>query len=464
MVEIPFPPGIQGEFDLPQTREELRNCFVTRSGNLVSRPGIALLNTTGTQARGQFVWNGFLYQVTGERLIKITDLTLGTFEVNSVAIEGTANVETDFGFNETVIVVKGGQIYSLNSSDVLTDITAGGTDPLIALAPAVDVAQINGRFVYIPEDGSPAYFSEVGTAKDVAADSFFDAEELPDKNNSVFNFRNTLYIGGTDSFELFRNVATSAVFQRVTGSRVLHGFIGGLIEYNESFLFVGRPKGQSFGVFAITSGSSAARQISNERIDTVLEKYTETELFNAISGRFIWHNHDIAYFIFPDDAIGFIDGNWFFLDTIIDNERVPWEGGFITQFEGEYFTAGAGNIGILSTNNDEYGNAIAREIQTFAKLRQADGWFSVQSIGLRLSQGFNDGVGTVGLATSRNGVEFGDMMFRDLGDLGQYSKRLEWNYPGGLGTYDSFMGIKIRTTQDVIFSADSLVGSIRAAA
>jgi len=67
----------------------------------------------------------------------------------------------------------------------------------------------------------------------------------------------------------------------------------------------------------------------------------------------------------------------------------------------------------------------------------------------------------VGLALSRNNVEYGEYLFRDLGALGDYTDHLEWNYPGGLGTYDGFMGLRIYTTQSVDFNSNGLFAFFR---
>lgn len=70
-------------------------------------------------------------------------------------------------------------------------------------------------------------------------------------------------------------------------------------------------------------------------------------------------------------------------------------------------------------------------------------------------------VRSVGLSVSKNGVEFSTPIFRDLGDTGEYTDHLEWNYPGGIGTFNGFMGLRIYTTQDVEFATNLLVANFR---
>ena len=62
----------------------------------------------------------------------------------------------------------------------------------------------------------------------------------------------------------------------------------------------------------------------------------------------------------------------------------------------------------------------------------------------------------VGLSVSQDGVVYGPEIYRPLGHYGNYAQRMQWRGPGGLGRYESFMGIRIRTNAPIEFSADSL--------
>lgn len=449
MPKINFPNGFEGSENLPRTNRTLQNCWNTGNNRILSRPGITQLNTTSKVARGSFKWNDNLYNVVSTSLIKITNITTGTFSTIGT-IAGSANIQTAIGFNTAVILVPGGNIYTLDKSDTLVLISGGSN-----FVASVDVAHIDGRFIYIPSDGDPAFFSDVGDAATVESTSFFDAEVLPDKNNSCFNLNNTLYIGGTDSFELFRDTGASPVpFQRVTGGLIRHGFIGGLLEAETTFYFIGRKKDQAPGIFAI--GQGTAPKISNERIDLILSTYSEEDLADSIPGRFIWRGYDVATFALRDDSFAFVNGNWFILDTIIDEKSKVWGGGFITEFEGTYFTAFDDKIGKLAKVNTDYGERTTKIIG-FGIDDPEDEFASVQSITLGLSQGFNSSSGMVALRMSDSNVQFGPEVFIDLGSIGDYTTKLKWNPPGGLGMYDGFVAGEIYCTDDIDFSADFLL-------
>lgn len=459
MARFPLPRGLEGIENLPRTRRNLTNCFSDGNGHIITRPGIELLNTTGRVARGTFDFNGDLYQVASQELLKITDINTGAF-VSIGTIEGSDVIEAAQGFNDAVIVVKAvaGKIYALSTSTFFINITSvtdvggianfvhAGSSPAVGntitikgfltntlynitgivtfsdstnfqissisfgssesigsftlvlseisgnanFVPSIDVTHINGRFIYVPFDGSPAFFSDVGQAGVVQPLSFFDAEELPDKNNGCFNLGNVLYITGTDSIELFRDSgAVPNPFLRVNGARINNGFIGGLLEYNQTFLFLGREKDQNFGIYSIGQGN--APKISNQAVDFILSTYTITELSEAIPGRIKWRGYDLATFKLARDSIGFFGENWFTLDTILNGSSSPWTAGFINEFEGEYFTAFSDKIGKFAKINSDYGDPLTRALDTGLEIENTD-FFACQSLELGISQGFNTGI------------------------------------------------------------------------
>ena len=54
---------------------------------------------------------------------------------------------------------------------------------------------------------------------------------------------------------------------------------------------------------------------------------------------------------------------------------------------------------------------------------------------------------TIGLSVSDDGKLYGDFFYIGMGEIGEYQRRVEWELTGGLGDYENFMGIKIRTTE-----------------
>lgn len=441
-MEINFPLGLEGTDGLPQSRRALKNCF-NAIDRIIQRPGITQLGTTGRVARGAFEWNGALYEVASQDLLKVA--TDGSYTVIGT-IAGSEPISTAVGFNDAVIVVKGGNAYTLNKSDTITQITD------VDYVASDSVCHINGRFVYIPSNGDPAFFSDVGAAGTIQSTSFFDAEELPDLNKVCFNFRNILYIGGTDSFELFRDLGNPTVpFVRLN-ARIDNGYIGGLLEYNNTFLFIGREKDQDVGIYSI--GQGTALKISNEYIDTILNTYTESELSETISGRVKWRGFDIATFTLSRHSFGFIGGNWFELSILLDGKNIPWKAGYIVEFGLKYYSFESDKVGRFDAINKEYGLPFERLMDLAF---ESEDEFTVQRLEYRLSQGYNGSIGSVSLQMSEDNVLYSEPFHRNTGETGEYTNKLDWNYPGGLGYYDGFMGVRLSTLEDIDFSGTKLI-------
>lgn len=85
---------------------------------------------------------------------------------------------------------------------------------------------------------------------------------------------------------------------------------------------------------------------------------------------------------------------------------------------------------------------------------QASAFFSDLVVQEKISDGAPGMV--VNLAVSRDGVVFGPDVPRSLGEFGKYAERVNWNDPGGLGKYESYMGLRLRTNAPVAFTPDAL--------
>ena len=442
LAKISLPTGSKGTQGLPHTKQKLINCFFA-GDKIIQRPGITELNTNTRVARGGFEWNGALYEVASTDLLKI-DTSDGTYTVVGT-IDGSAQIDIAIGFNHVVIVVKGGKGYTLDKSDTLTEITN------INYVASNAVTHMNGRFVYIPSSGDPAFFSDIGDGSSIQAGSFFDAEELPDKNIFCINLRNILLIGGTDSFEQFRDLGQSSVPFRRLNARIDYGYISAGIEYMNTLCFIGREKNQNLGIY--TFGQGQAEKISNEYIDTILDTYTQAELEMCIPNRLKWRGYDLMTFTLARHSFGYYGGNWFDLDTYENGEPDIWQAGYIVEFETDYYTFYADKIGRFAAVNRDYGTPFRRLINIGF---ETDGNFTAQSLQYNISQGYNTADGSVFLEMSDDNILFGPAFAAATADQGRYSDKLVWDFPGGLGFYDTYAAFNLWTAEDIDFSGTSI--------
>ena len=380
MPDVKFPSGYSESEDLPKTRQDLLNCFNTGEA-VMSRPGITNQSAIALgAARGHFTYNDKRYVVVTNGLLQV-DEAGGQTSIGSVS--GGNQVKVAKGFNHAVIVdpVAGG--FTLDLNNVLTPITNSN------YKNSRDVAHIDGRFVFIPTDGSPAFFSDVGDANSIQVESFFDAEQLPDKNSGVENFNNLLLIGGVDSFELFRNVGLSAgefvPFRRIAG-RIEYGYVSGLTKWQDTYIFIGRETEQDIGIYIL--GQGTATKVSNEAIDVILQTYTQADLELAIVNRLKWRGHDMVTFQLPSHSFAYVYGNWFRTDTY---QQKTWPAGYITQFGQKYYTAAGNQLGRLDRSNKDNGFNFENRIDI--PIREPDKeQFSIGMVEIDLSQGYNQEV------------------------------------------------------------------------
>lgn len=451
MARFQLPKGTQGIDKLPETNQLLQNVFHTHdaSNSIISRFGIEGISVPGGTCRGGFNWNGSLYYVYSQELRKITNVDTGAFTPIGTIL-GDDLVFSAEGAVTIAIVARGSASYTLDKSDNLVDTSSNPNFVLF-----VSVTAINGRAIYVPVVGDKTVFSDVGEFGTIGALSFFDAEVRPDETVFCFTLDNYLYLMGTQSVERFKDTGVGTnPFKRV-GSAFDYGFIGGFLEVDEAVIFVGRKRNQSPGIFAMDA--NRVEKLSNPPIDKILTTYTDQELTETISGRINQLGFDIATLAFRRDSLLFFGGDWSLLDTVINEMSRPWSGGFIVEFDNRYYSGFQDKLGFFDDVNFDYGDRITRIIETSLSQENME-YMTGAELELGISQGFNEGEReSIGLQTTEDGVLYGPVIFEDLGLIGQYAQKLVWAPPGGLGTYQGFMGIRLITRENVVFNADHLI-------
>jgi hypothetical protein len=464
MPTIPFPTGFSGIKEFPKLKETLINMMNVGGNRIYQRPGIIPFTNTGTgSCRGQFKFKNELYQVSGQKFIKINqDGSIRDISTEfAIDIDGTTECVFAAGFTHLVFVVRGGPGFAWDGTTFA---------PILSnYIPAIDVDYINGRYVFIPADGSPAFFSDAFDPFTIDPLAFFDAETQPDLNTGVINFKQRLYIMGEETIEVFRSIATEepVPFQRVDGASIWTGLVSGKTTFATSFVFLGKDKDNNYGFFIM--GSGEAQRISNPSVDELINSFYEPEqLKQCTASRLQWKNQDIAVFRLPFHTLAFNGVGWFFIRSIatweekffLEEDFKTWRANYITHCYGEYYVGDVqtDNVGILDEVATDYGEDVTYGFDTFFR-GAPESYFTAKSLninGLTGQAETGQPERTIGLAVSDDGYTFGDFFFVGLGETGQYRREISWELPGGLGTYSDFMGIRIRTTAPVEISAEGL--------
>jgi hypothetical protein len=443
-MKLPIPKTLRISKVLPKLREYCVNLFYS-DGSLISRPGVEKVEDVAGVCRGIFVYADVLYVLYGESLYKY-DASGFTYRGS---IAGRGNIVVAKGFNHAAICSPRSANYTLTRSGILREIT----DPDLPLC--VDVEWVNGYFTWVPADGSPVIYSEVGDAGDIDPLSYFDAELLPDKNLGVVNYRHDLFVFGEDLIERFRQAGpVDSPFIRVDGGSVPTGYYSGKIIGEDGFYFLGRSKDQGPGFFKMLISGTTER-ISTPAIDEILEQdYHNYELTDCQSQRFQWRGNDVIVFSLSEHSFCYVNGVWSYFSSEIDDRNVtPWDYKLSVYFNGSYYTGKTNLFGKYSAVDSDAGEKFQRIINTFARQEEKEP-FTIDYMKLEVAQGLSDG-GSIGLAMSRDGKLFGDRFFRELSDEGDYEREIVWSYPGGLGHYDGYAGIEFYTTSDVSIAVDN---------
>ncbi len=447
-INVPIPRSYRGIDDLPKQREVLINLFETESA-LVRTPGIdAVITAAGDGCRGATTWflNGKPYFVQGTTLYRLnpdeTRTNLGT-------IAGTADVVFSGGQRELVIVAKGGSGYTYDENNGLQAIDSPN------YLASDSVAFVDGRHVFVPSDGSEAFWTDIDDARTIETTYIFNAEELPDKNIHVINLKNLVVMFGQESIEFFRPVDNVTLpFSRLSGTRIDTGYVSGGTKYRSAYVFIGRDSQQSYAIFAM-EGQGQPIQISNAAVTEDLNEYTQAQIEAARVNRFKWLDKEFVAWTIGDRTYCFVDGNWIFLDSDLNgSEAGAWRVNGIAFAYGRYYVGDSetNNIGKLTSSPSEYGDSVEYQLNTF--LRSQRGSF-LRPRGLEIEVLTGQDSSTIGLSLTKDNRVFGDYFYRALGNTGDYQKRVRWF--GGLGQYENFMGISLRGTGQVNFSMESIV-------
>lgn len=445
-MRIPLPKGLRGSQVLPKEREYLLN-MANIGGKLVSRPAVEAVTAQPDEPRGQFVFQGVLFSIFGDKIYYGTGLTL-----IATTIDGVGPVAWDVGFSHAMIVT--GTIGANYKVEVVAGVPS--VTAVLAAKTYVDVAFIAGRFVYIPENGDPAEWSEVGDGSTVGPNYFFDAEEQPDENEACVAIGGTLHIMGADTIQPFRpGGPTNAPFLPLQGATIEVGFVGAKVKTTDSCIFLGKPKGGGYGFFLFANGG--AQRISDQVVDELLEAYTPAQLAAVRAQRFFWRGAEWFTFVLPDRTLSLVNGQWGYVDSGVTGvaQLGRWLQYNATLYDGVWYVQSAAGLNKLSrtTFKDSTGK-FSRQIVTFARSSEEDP-LDVGEIEVGHNNGV--GVGSVGISVSDDGAIWTDVWYRDRAAVGNREQKLVFNPAGGFGMFDDYMGICLYTTDNLEFAVDALV-------
>lgn len=223
----------------------------------------------GGFCRGGINWNGVLYRVIDDKLVRISS-------ANVITVLGTVGndqrpVSLDYSFDQLSITSNGDLFYW--NGTTLTQVT----DP--DLGEVKDHIWVDGYFMAI--DNANLVVTEIGSPTSILPTRYGSSEADPDPTIAIRKLRNEPYVLNRYTIEAFQNVGgTGFPFSVIEGAQVQRGCVGTYMcaVFLESIAFVGSGRNESIAVWIATGGNST--KISTREIDLILENYTETTLSN----------------------------------------------------------------------------------------------------------------------------------------------------------------------------------------
>ncbi len=449
MAEYPIDIGFYESSSLPLAAQNCINHYPNNpqtkgaisQGALFYTPGIEQVSTAGDgPARGYNVFNDELYVISGNGFYHVSRLWVSTYLGD---VSGIDRVITSNNGVTICIQVPGGSGYFYSESSGFYEIV----DPVYQdfqsqLGGVTSVTYKNGYFVFTT--GFEFFLSSLSIVNGGRSFDALDvstAELRPDKNVRAMTIKNELYILGSETIELFQDIGsadpTVFTFQRITGATIDKGLTArhSLIEFDNSFVFIGKGFGESIAVWKGTSG--AAIKISTSAIDHALQQYTDDEISNIYAWTYTEDGNFFVGFTLPDTTFVYEATTSSLQQRQVWHERrsnnTQWRVNHIVDVYSNNYALDSidGKIGLLNRSyTSEYSNEISREF-TGAYLYNSGKRIFINYIEIKTESGVgkpaNPDLPEVELSVSFDGGRnFNTLGNRSLGAYEDYTARQVW--------------------------------------
>lgn len=244
------------------------------SGYLRPSEGLVEFATGPGIDRGGINWNGVMYRVMGNSLVRVaSDGTVTDLGF----IAGADLVTFDYSFDR-LSIAGGGSLYYFNGSLVQV------TDP--DLGAVLDVIWVDGYFM--TTDGEFLVVTELNDPTAVDPLKYGSSEVDPDPIVAIKKLRNEPHALNRYTIEVFNNVGGAGTFpfQRNEGAQMQRGTVGTHAccvfthGTDEVIAFVGGGRNEPCAVWI--GLNSVTVKISTREIDMILKGYDETTLSGVL--------------------------------------------------------------------------------------------------------------------------------------------------------------------------------------
>ena len=261
-----------------------------------------------------------------------------------------------------------------------------------------------------------------------------------------------IFVGGSRSVQRFQFEPTANSYVPIGGTESNYGYVGGLTDYGDTFMFLGQGANGGFSFFVM--GQKAA-PVGSKAVDEILSTYDLNELGDIVGETFRWESQDIAVFYLPNHTLVYYGDFALWYGGTVGNGQATWNVSFMQLAYGFIWTGNiiTNTIGILTNDDNEDGKVIEGEIQTYFRSDPRSN-IMIHRIWLMCNPGINVNNQSIGMQVSRNGLSWGPMRYRSLGVKGDTNKELSWGSP--VIKSDHHVGIRFRWTGNIRLACDQV--------
>ena len=323
-------------------------------------PGLRLLTTVGTgPIRGVNSFNGNLYVVSGEQLIKLdTSYTATVLGNVSGATEPVAMANN----GNQLFVACNGPSYVYNST---TDVLAQITDP--DFPGALTVSYLDGYFVFIEPSSQRVWTTELNDPTSVDPLDFASAEGDPDGLVSSIVNQSQVWLFGTNSVEVWYNAAAGAGFplERIQGAFNEIGCAAtfSVAKLDNGLFWLGQDA-RGTGMVYRANGYSGMR-ISTHAVEWQIQQYDT--ISDAVAYTYQQDGHSFYVLNFPS-----ANTTWVYdVATQAWHERAGWINGAFTRHRANCQTFFNNNVTVGDYQN---GNIYAFDLEVYTDHDRVQKW------------------------------------------------------------------------------------------
>jgi len=392
----------------------------------------SFIDSTHKIARGSIEVLGVPYFVQGNQLFSIDILGART---DLGTITGTGRVSLAASQSYIWIVVPGAASYYFNIS---TQTLTTNVDPNF-LGPAISVSFKDSFFVFTTDS---IIFNANLDGITFTPTDFGTAEFNRDKIITGFVSNNQYYAAGSASIQVYRTTGGAGFpFSAVPNSTLDKGLASqfGFVRANNTFFFIGGGENEQAAIYRYLGGS--AEKISTIAIDEFIQGLSDDE----IQGVFAW-----SYQSASEEYVGFTFANRTFVYQIqtsqkkgrhIWHERTSsatrWRVNTIVKAYNNLYVGDerTDKIGIINSDTfTEYGDTVFREFSTQPFNFEGAPAF-VGQYEMIMATGVGNASSTnpvVQHKYSINGVNYGPIFTRSIGEAGKFNHRVVWRKMGDI--------------------------------